>query len=295
MNKHAYLIMAHGEPEMLDVLLQLLDDERNDIFLHIDRKALSMRQHYAHVELHRAGFHLLQQPIAVYWGHTSQVEAELLLMRTALQHGPYAYYHLLSGNDMPVKTQDEIHNFFRENEGREFVGFWQSEDHQRDALRKTRYYYFLNRYKKRSAGLKHLLSSPVRNLLLALQKGLGVNRRKGSDVEVKKGFNWFSITEDCCRFVVSQEQRIWDVFHHTLCPDEMFLHTIVWNSPFRTRLFDTQDAQRGSMRAIDWERGNPYVWQKKDTDYLLHSPYLFARKFSAATLSESLLSALRPR
>ena len=119
MDKHAFLIMAHGEPEMLDVLLQLLDDERNDVFLHIDRKALSMRQHYDHVKLHRAGFHLLQQPIAVYWGHTSQVEAELLLMRTALQHGPYAYYHLLSGNDLPVKTQDEIHNFFRENEGHE--------------------------------------------------------------------------------------------------------------------------------------------------------------------------------
>ena len=57
MNKHAYLIMAHGEP---DVLLQLLDDERNDVFLHIDGNALSMRQHYAHFKLHRAGFHLLQ-------------------------------------------------------------------------------------------------------------------------------------------------------------------------------------------------------------------------------------------
>ena len=36
--KHAFLIMAHGSLPLLRVLLSMLDDERNDIFLHIDRK-----------------------------------------------------------------------------------------------------------------------------------------------------------------------------------------------------------------------------------------------------------------
>ena len=39
MKKHAYLIMAHNEFEILKILLHLLDDERNDIYLHIDSKA----------------------------------------------------------------------------------------------------------------------------------------------------------------------------------------------------------------------------------------------------------------
>ena len=39
MKKHAYLIMAHTQPELLKCLLRLLDDERNDIYLHIDKKA----------------------------------------------------------------------------------------------------------------------------------------------------------------------------------------------------------------------------------------------------------------
>ena len=38
MKKHAYLIMAHTQPELLKKLLQMLDDERNDIYLHIDKK-----------------------------------------------------------------------------------------------------------------------------------------------------------------------------------------------------------------------------------------------------------------
>lgn len=37
-NKHAFLIMAHGQQGILRKLLTMLDDERNDIFLHIDKK-----------------------------------------------------------------------------------------------------------------------------------------------------------------------------------------------------------------------------------------------------------------
>lgn len=37
--KHAYLIIAHNEPDVLSVLVRMLDDPRNDIFLHIDSKS----------------------------------------------------------------------------------------------------------------------------------------------------------------------------------------------------------------------------------------------------------------
>lgn len=36
--KHAYLIMAHHEFEVLGKLVQALDDERNDIYIHFDKK-----------------------------------------------------------------------------------------------------------------------------------------------------------------------------------------------------------------------------------------------------------------
>lgn len=37
--KHAFLIIAHNEYPVLEVLLSMLDDERNDIYLHIDKRA----------------------------------------------------------------------------------------------------------------------------------------------------------------------------------------------------------------------------------------------------------------
>ena len=36
--KHAYLIMAHNEWDMLNKLIQALDYPNNDIYLHIDKK-----------------------------------------------------------------------------------------------------------------------------------------------------------------------------------------------------------------------------------------------------------------
>lgn len=38
MDKHAYLIMAHNEFDILEKQLILLDDYRNDIYIHIDKK-----------------------------------------------------------------------------------------------------------------------------------------------------------------------------------------------------------------------------------------------------------------
>lgn len=284
MKRHAYLIIAHNEPRILEVLLQMLDVEWNDIYLHIDKRNMLLNERMQHFPLNKARLFLLKKPISVYWGHTSQVEVEFLLLRTASQNGPYTYYHLLSGCDLPLKSQTEIHDFFQKNEGREFIAYWNSRNDKKDALRKVRYYYIFNRYKKRAPFLLHTLTTPIRNILLIAQKAIGLNRFRKCPLEIKKGSNWFSITEKCCQYVLSREKQIKSMFRYTLCPDEIFLHTIVWNSPFRKHLYNVDDTQAGAMRAIDWQRGNPYIWRKGDVDTLLRSPYLFARKFSSSEL-----------
>ena len=39
MKRHAYLILAHKNFTQLRKLVELLDDSRNDIFIHVDKKA----------------------------------------------------------------------------------------------------------------------------------------------------------------------------------------------------------------------------------------------------------------
>lgn len=146
--KHAYLIIAHGELPVLETLLSMLDDERNDVYLHVDKRAHDLFSRISFFKMKKAGFYILQNPVKVFWGDISQVKVEYLLFQAAFLNGPYAYYHLLSGVDLPIQRQDYIHAFFQENGGKEFVGFWQDEAHRRDLDRKiSRYYLFTERVK----------------------------------------------------------------------------------------------------------------------------------------------------
>ena len=170
MNKHAYLIIAHNEPEVLRTLLAMLDDVRNDIFVHIDRRACSVYESIKDYKAEHSALIFLEHPIAVYWGDISQVQVEYMLFERAFSQGPYAYYHLLSGVDLPIKSQDYIHAFFQKNQGKEFVGFWTDAAHRRDLHRKVYRYYLFTRYFKGGNALVHGVCALSRNLFLALQK-----------------------------------------------------------------------------------------------------------------------------
>ena len=37
--KHAYLIIAHTNFDQLQKLVKMLDNDKNDIFIHVDKKA----------------------------------------------------------------------------------------------------------------------------------------------------------------------------------------------------------------------------------------------------------------
>ena len=95
-DRHAYLVMAHNEPEVLAILLSMLDDPRNDIYLHIDRRAVELRRQFDTWHPRHSRLFLLDDPEAVYWGDISQVKAELKLFEAAQLNGPYAvsYTHL---------------------------------------------------------------------------------------------------------------------------------------------------------------------------------------------------------
>lgn len=288
--KHAYLIIAHGEEPVLRVLLEMLDDERNDVYLHIDAKSEAFYCRMASYQMKRASLFVLKNRIPVYWGHVSQVRVEYLLFHTAFSRNPrYAYFHLLSGVDLPIKSQDRIHDFFDAHPGKEFVEFWNSEGHLRDLNRKVTLHYFFVKYKKGGNAWQHGITAFVRNSLVALQKVTRFRRKK--EVEFKKGSNWVSLTPAFVRYMFEREDWVMRRFRRTLCPDEIFIQTLLWNSPFRKNLYKDGVAEQGAARKIEWHRGSPHVWGREDLKELLDSDAMFARKFSSKDME--VVEALR--
>ena len=150
--KHAYLILAHGSYTLLQRLVSTIDDERNDIFVHIDRK----QQELPRLEVKYSRLFLLdKERVSVFWGDVSVVAAEFALMAFAHKHGDYAYYHLLSGVDLPLKSQNDIHAFFEAHQGKEFIGFYDGADLPASLVRKVqRYHLFAQDF--RGSGLVFL-------------------------------------------------------------------------------------------------------------------------------------------
>lgn len=212
-------------------------------------------------------------------GGQSQIEAELELLKAATKK-EYDYYHLLSGMDLPIKTQGEIQTFFEQHAGKEFVHFGSNED----ARGRCQYYWKFQESigNTAKAGIIKKAAGKLRLFSVLLQKVVGVDRisRYGTYDNVAIGSNWFSITDSLARYVMSKEQDILAQYKDTYCCDEVFLQTLVKNSSYKDNLYSyAVDDYHANMRDIDWKRGRPYIWRDADFDELITSDYLFARKF----------------
>ena len=271
--KHAFLIITHEQINILNILLHMLDDARNDIYLHLDKKSdIRIDRIYSP---RSAGFFLIKERMDVRWGDISQIEVELKLFKTAFGNGPYRYYHLLSGVDLPIKSQDYIHGFFRDNAGFEFVGFAQGEANREDCYRKAMKYHFLTKHYKSTNW-----TLAIRLTRFFLETVANIFHEREETMPFKKGSTWLSITNDLCAYIIDKENLLLKRFKHTCCCDEIAIQSIVYSSPFYKRCYDVTDEFDGCMREIDWNRGGPYEWTIRDKEILARSHRLFARKIT---------------
>lgn len=279
---HAYLIQAHGNFHQLALLLGTLDDSRNDIFVHVDAKCGDFPREELEAACKKAKLTFTER-IRVGWGGPSQIWSELILLKEATAAGKHDYYHLLSGADLPIKSQDEIHAFFDANAGKEFVAFWK--------LKKTTPSRFL--YSPLCEYGKTFWGNTVNNVFKGVQLFFKV--RRFPEVDYRFGPNWFSITDALARYVTGREEWIRKVFSHTCNCDENFLQTLVWSSEFKDRLFFPEEFNHGennmaNARFVDWSRGasvrHPWVFTADDYELLMQAPQMFARKFDEKTDAE---------
>lgn len=276
--KHAYLILAHNEFELLSLLISALDDVRNDIYVHFDKKVKQIPL----LSTKHAQLRIIDDRIDVRWADRSMVEAEYALFQSAIQHGPYKYYHLLSGVDLPIKSQDYIHGFFERHDGKEFVGFYQGEISDIITYR-VRKIHLYPRYFRERKGFFNLYRRIVRRAFLILQSAIGFKRNR--DIEFKKGTQWISITEDFVRYLLTQKESVLDTYRNTFCSDELFVQTLCWASSFKDNIYDSKNEGRGSLRYIGWQDGELIDFDDNDYEEIVSSEALFARKFSGKNIN----------
>lgn len=274
MKKHAYLVLAHNNPWQLGILLELLDDKRNDVFVLIDGKS-SLQEKDLTYQMQNARVFVYKNPNRkIYWGALSLIKAELFLLEEAIKKDRYHYLHLISGMDLPIKRQEEIHSYF-ENCNVEFVSF----NHSNLSVAKwktERFHFFVEGYNYPGNNIYKYL----RNGLVLIQKIMGIKRKREFPTYFH-GSAWFSITSGFAEYLVQRKRQIFETYKNTICCDEVFVQTELIYSGFKPFVNPDFDDDGGNLRLIDWTRreGNsPYTWRLKDFDYMIDQSSFFARK-----------------
>lgn len=103
--KIAILILCHKNPKQINLLLDKLNHQDIDCYIHIDKKA-----DFANKITKRSNIVLLpdEKRVSVEWAQISMVTATINLVEEAHRHGKYDYYWLTSGQDWPLYSADEM-------------------------------------------------------------------------------------------------------------------------------------------------------------------------------------------
>ena len=261
---HAYCIMAHGNWEQLQMLIDVLDDVRNDIFLHIDAKALCQFESRGGVKVASSKL-ILAQSVDVRWSDISQVDAEISLFKEVIKSGiTYSRIHLISGSDLPLKSSDQMHDFF-DGRNEEFI----DARHPKQFEKRLRYYHAFVRYRRNRP-----IVDFARRILLLPQIPF-VNRLKNARLPYAYGANWCDLTFMAINEIVNKYPKFRYIFKFTTSPDEHYKQMILSANPKFTF------AKEGCMRYVVFTPDNPSPKTLAMADYgnIMKSGCLFARKF----------------
>jgi hypothetical protein len=262
--KIAHLILAHNNPKQLEQLIKRLTYADDAVYIHLDKKTAMVAYQYLE-QLNNVYF--VRDRVKVKWGAYSIVEATLRGFKAIINSGVgYNFVNLLSGCDYPLQTPAHIHNFLEQNEGKAFMSYLPIDTEWQEALPRISYY--------------HLTNYPFPGCH-TLQKMLNdfLPKRKMPDGLIPVGRSqWFTTPIDCIKYLVNYLEHNSSVRHFmklTWGPDEFIFQTILYNSPYRGQMVNT------NLRYIDWSAGgaSPKTFTMADKEALLSSKKLYARKF----------------
>lgn len=265
--RNAWLIIAHNEFDILQRLVSLLDDERSDFYIHVDKKVSALPS----LAVEKGKLFFLGNRVDVRWGSVSQINAELVLLETALQHGPYSHYHILSGTHLPLKSVTELLSFYDSHIGEEVMRLWV--DDPGDADFKLRRYHFPLGHYKYGDSFQRRLCQLTWQAIIKIQKVLGIRHLK--DEQFIKTDNWISLSEQGCRYLVEHREAILRKYSWSFCGDEYFAATELATQGKRFHFYDCQD-----LLHVEFQGDTPRTFSLTELPKLQQTGCWWARKFS---------------
>lgn len=107
-----YLILVHTNASQVERLINSLNDDNVNFFIHVDKKADIIE--FKEIIKSRKNVYFLPDylRVSVYWGNESILNAEINLLKFAVKNTSTGFFILLSGQCYPIKSNAFIKNYF---------------------------------------------------------------------------------------------------------------------------------------------------------------------------------------
>jgi len=293
-----YIIHAHKSPKQLRRLIERLSTSDTNFYIHIDRSTdlQPFRDELASIDT----VYLFDddQRIAITWGDVSQVEATLLAIQKIIADKRQGYCILMSGQDYPIKSNQDIGSFFEANKGKNFISGLPlyTDETWSEGLSRIEKYNFHPHVNKRTRIIipsiydsDFYTLSTLRNINTLIKtkerKRIPVifhNRYFPRNLTAITGSGWWALPMETISMIHTfmQENPSYLTYHRfTHSADETFFHSIVFSNINNKLICD-------GVTYVNWTRKDcqlPVTFCEKDFEELsINNDNLFARKFDAS-------------
>jgi hypothetical protein len=285
MKKHAFLVIVHKQPELLARILRILSKDNHYFFIHIDKKIKDFDA-YINAAQHIDNVFFLQNRSTVYHAGVSLLRITIDMLKVAAQNEiHFDYYHLISGQDYPLRSNEQFDEFFdRTDHSFMYIdsgNFRQSMIPHYD--RCVNEYHFNN--------TSTIFSKVYEKLKLGKMLSVFVHRKPVPNVV--GGWEWFSWNRATAEYVLNflyNNPAYLARFNHTASSDEIFFSTLLQPKSDELKI-ETQNP----LRYISWHphrsittNYRPFNFNELDYKFIIDSAAFFCRKVDAVESADLL-------
>lgn len=286
MDNHAFIITAHHQPKLLARTLKVLEADNHYFFIHINQRSgvltpfLEATKNIKNVKF--------VERIKLYHGDISQINATLIMLKTALDSGiEFTYFHQITGQDYPLRSNEQFDDFFV-GKTESFMFFDNLEACSSQTIKKMK--------KRMSQYRPKTIEGRWKNRLfyiLGLPQILSLFIKRPDLKIFATGSDFFSIHYSVVNFIMEYNQKHPDYlcrFVDTSSPSEIYYHTML--KPYIEEFhINTQMPLRYNSfiahRQVD-TKYRPYDLNELDYEYVMKTPCFFCRKVHEITSSKLL-------
>ena len=264
----------------------VLQDDNSLFFIHLDKK-INLNS-YKDL-LNQKNCFFVKKRVSCSWGKYSLVQATLNAMKEVHDlintnySGSKYHFIMLSGEDLPLKTNQHIQEYLMSNTEISFINYWElpyEKWWQGGLFRLENLYLFeYKKYPKWNYWLNRAIKKLQLNFLLPINQF----KKKLPDFKIYGSSQWMILNHDLVIFILkmSAENRNFNaVFKYVLAPDELYFATLILN-------YDKQKKNRinnvtSHLVCFNGADPSPKYLQIEDIEKNDNKKLLFARKFDSS-------------